>query len=131
VWWILDGLPLQKIVSINTGTPITEYKAVRREFGSPNPPVLHPGEMHVIYDNERVYAVDFLCPCGCGSTCFTPVCTVTEKNDPGSSERMKDRCWVFDPDTLTITPSIRYLGGCKWHFNITNGRVVVHVDSGK
>ncbi len=111
-------------------TPIKEYTGKRIEFGDNRPePIL--GEMQIIYKDDIPYAVDFLCPCGCGTTCFTPVCSIVEKQDPNSSQRLKDRCWGFDPNTLTIIPSIRYLSGCKAHFNITNGKVIIHGDSGK
>lgn len=114
------------------GTPIKSYTPKRYEFGDDDRPVPALGEMQVIYNEDgSIYAVDFLCPCGCERNCFTPVCTMAEKQDPNASQRLKNRCWGFDPNTITIIPSIRYLSGCKWHFNVTNGQVVVHGDSGK
>jgi uncharacterized protein DUF6527 len=109
---------------------ITSYTPRRYEFGD-NRPIPAIGEIQVIYQDGKPYAVDFLCPCGCGSTCFTPVCSVAEKQDPNTTDRNKNRCWGYDPNTVTIIPSIRYLGGCKAHFNITNGKVIIHADSGK
>src|SRR4051794_400261 len=111
---------------MNNRTPITAYKAVVKAVGEiRSEDRIPPGEMWVIKETDgAVHAVDFLCPCGCGSECYTPVCRPEDKK-PNS------RVWGFDEATLTITPSIRYTGGCKAHFNVTNGRVVVHPDSGK
>ncbi len=102
---------------------IAEYTQERKEFGGPdegNPP---PDVMWVYYEHDVPVMLDFLCPCGCGNTCPTHLVP------PG--EPHKERRWAFDANTTTITPSIRFLNGCKWHFNVTNGKVIVHADSGR
>lgn len=107
---------------------IETYKDELREFGRVEPEErLLPGQMLVISDGNGVCAVDFLCPCGCGSECYTPVTDAT-KGQPKT-----ERHWLFSrgPNGVTLTPSIRYLGGCKAHFNITDGRAMIHGDSGR
>jgi len=82
--------------------------------------------MHVIYKDGTVYAVDMQCPCGCGAGCFTPIIGEHhERNKPPGFH-----AWDYAPGP-TLTPSIRYMGGCKAHFNITAGKVIVHGDSGQ
>lgn len=102
--------------------PITKYTEERHEFGAEDPGRPAPGVMQVFYLDGKPAMVDFLCPCGCGST------VPTHLVDPG--EQPKGRRWCYSPGP-TLTPSIRFLGGCKAHFNITNGAVIVHGDSGK
>lgn len=74
-----------------------------------------------------VSAVSFRCPCGCGNECYTPV------TDASKGQPKTERHWLYSKGTNgpTITPSIRYTGGCKAHFNITDGKVQLHNDSGK
>jgi hypothetical protein len=101
---------------------ITEYREERHEFGNNTlsglPP---PGVMWVFMENGEPCSVDFLCPCGCGSSCYTPL----RMNHPHH--------WNYSKGSNgpTLSPSIRYTGGCKAHFNITDGKVIIHGDSGK
>jgi hypothetical protein len=83
------------------------------------------GEILVFVEGGVVQSVDFLCPCGCGKSCYTPV---TEKPEPTHSRQW---CFSRGENGVTLTPSIRYTGGCKTHFNITDGEVIVHADSGQ
>lgn len=105
------------------GTPITEYREVRKCFPDESGLPLLSGEMHVYLIGEVPEAVNFLCPCGCGNKTYTPV-TVGVK---------EEHSWLFSrgPNGPTLYPSIRWTGGCKAHFNITDGKVIVHGDSGK
>lgn len=130
---------------------------------------LTPGVIWVISDDGGVCAVNFLCPCGCGSECYTPVTDAT-KGQPKTErhwlfsrgpERTCERCegdgkahgadrpfeWSGpgtypgpcpvchgtgkQPGAVTLSPSVRYTGGCKAHFNITDGKTVMHGDSGR
>lgn len=107
-------------------TPILQYKEETHDFGAAGLPAHpEPGIMWVFVLDGRVEAVDFRCPCGCGMTCYTPI-TKAGVNHPRPR-------WHFSrgPNGPTISPSIRYLGGCKAHFTITDGKVKVHEDSGK
>lgn len=105
------------------GAKITKYTTRRAEFGDDYPDPTD-NEMVVVYENGVPYMIDFLCPCGCGSKC--PIHLVP----PG--EQHKERRWEFDAATLKLTPSVRFLSGCKAHFNIEDGGVVkMHDDSGK
>lgn len=83
-----------------------------------NPP---HGVMWVFVEDDKVVSVDFLCPCGCGHSCYTPL----GLNHP--------RRWEYEQgkNGPTLRPSIRYTGGCKAHFTITDGKVQMHGDSGK
>lgn len=101
---------------------IAEYREERHPFGTDNlPPKPEPGVMWVFVEEGEPVAVDFLCPCGCGSSCYTPL----RLNHPHH--------WNYAKGTNgpTLAPSIRYTGGCKAHFNITDGKTIIHGDSGK
>ena len=103
---------------------IESYIEKKIRFGeAPSAQELKPGDFWVLIDDDgKVESVDFLCPCGCGSECYTPVVI---KGMP-----KLERHWVYESGP-TLTPSIRYLSGCKAHFNITNGKAIMHGDSGK
>ena len=102
---------------------IFEYKIENVKFGADNlPPEPPSGIMWVFYEGNEVWAVNFMCPCGCGSQTYTPI----RKRKHGPAWNFKE-----DKDGPTITPSIRFIGGCKAHFNITNGKTVFHGDSGQ
>lgn len=69
-------------------------------------------------------AVYFNCPCGCNH----PV-SVSFKNplDGGPPPIPERTYWQRTGDTfetLTLTPSILRLSGCRWHGFITNGEIV-------
>ena len=108
---------------------ITEYTTRDCKYGEAPPwQKIKPGEMLVLLDeNGVVAAVDFHCPCGCGSDCYTPVTDATK------GQAKTERHWLYSrgPNGVTLTPSIRYTSGCRAHFNITDGKVIVHGDSGK
>ena len=109
------------------GEPIQSYTEEKRAFGEVQG-FPGPGEFWTLLDKDgAAVAVDFLCPCGCGSECYTPVTDAT-KGQPKT-----ERHWLYSsgPGGPTLSPSIRYLGGCKAHFNITDGKAVIHGDSGK
>ncbi len=92
-----------------------------------------PGEIQVFCNDKNVpQMINFLCPCGCGHFCPTHVITIAEKSNPPPNQSEFDKhCWGFDPVMITLIPSVRWTGGCKHHFNITNGKVEHHQDSGK
>lgn len=106
---------------------IESYVREDHEYGVEDVGNPLPGIMQVYFLDGKPEMVDFLCPCGCGSTCPTHVVPIKEKAKP----EHKDRRWGFDLATLTLVPSVRYLGGCKAHFTITNGKVTMHGDSGR
>lgn len=106
------------------GKKILEYKPKVINFPVASSEVVPPGDFWILKDKEgKLEAVTFRCPCGCGSECYTPVVP--------SGQPKVERHWLFDEATTTISPSIRYLSGCKAHFNIENGKTVFHGDSGK
>lgn len=102
---------------------ITEYIEVRKCFPDESKLPILPGEMHVYLENEIAQGVNFLCPCGCGHETYTPV----------TQDEKEPHHWQFSrgPNGPTLSPSIRWLSGCKVHFNITDGKVIIHGDSGK
>jgi hypothetical protein len=106
--------------------PIASYVERRVTFGEVNG-VPAPGEIWTMMKDDIVEAVNFRCPCGCGAECYTPVADST-KGLPKTEHE-----WLYSkgPNGPTLSPSIRYLGGCKAHFNITDGKAVMHWDSGK
>ena|ERR1700676_292447 len=107
--------------------PVTEYVEVPKEFGNVNG-VPQGNDFWVLQEDGAVVSVNFLCPCGCGRECYTPVTDATK------GQLKTERHWLFSrgPNGRpTLTPSIRYLSGCKTHFNVTEGKVVTHGDSGK
>lgn len=58
--------------------------------------------------NKR--GINFKCPC-CGEIAYLPT----------SGHPDEKRMWTFDEETLTVTPSILWTSGCKWHGYLTNG----------
>lgn len=107
--------------------PITSYVEQRFKFGTDDPKWPEPGVIQVFYEGDVPTMVDFRCPCGCGGVCPTHLVP------PGQPKKSNDRHWEFSrgPNGITLTPSIRFTTGCKAHFNITDGKVVIHGDSGK
>lgn len=104
------------------------YVEVKCSFGGPDPGPPKPGEMQVFCDERDVpLMVDFLCPCGCGRACATHLL------EPGQVKKPNDHHWEFErgPNGVTLRPSIRWRGGCKAHFFITDGEAKMCADSGK
>jgi hypothetical protein len=112
---------------------ITSYREERYEADadccwppSVKEPLL-PGVMRVLYFNGVADMVEYLCPCGCGCPHPTFMPTQERKRTP---ER---HLWEYklEQNGPTLTPSIRCLAGCKSHYNIEDGKVIMHGDSGK
>jgi len=104
-----------------------KYIETKYEFGVSDPGLPKEGEIQVFYEGDKPLMVDFRCPCGCGHTCPTHLKEEGEK-------KLNDRHWVFSRGPnggVTLTPSIRWTGGCLAHFNITDGEAIIHPDSGK
>lgn len=94
----------------------------RDEVWGTNWPEAKPGEMVVIRRDGVPVMVEFVCPCGCEQTIPTPLSYPGSKGGPPR--------WNYIPGKVTIEPSIRWISGCKAHFNITDGKAVFHADSG-
>jgi hypothetical protein len=100
---------------------------------------MQSGVMYIYVKQETIgahtldvpQAVNFLC-------CFTPLTNydVRETGDgpvlvPKPHEESKQRpMWEYH-ETGTIVPSIRYMGGCRAHFNVKDCRVEFCPDSGR
>lgn len=65
------------------------------------------------YDGET--GIAFRCPCGCGKEGYLPI----RPQDIGPS-------WEFDGNDAspTVSPSVLFTGGCKWHGWLRNGEWV-------
>lgn len=71
--------------------------------------------------HQRGVGVMCDCPCGCEKELFVPF-KVALDGTPHRTDKGWDRTGdTFE--TLTLTPSIRRIGGCGWHGFITNGQV--------
>lgn len=103
--------------------PIESYVEEVHEFGESLEGNPAPGIMWVFQKDGVPELVNFMCPCGCGYTCPTPV----------NPEDKKEHRWLFSRSApgVTLSPSIRWLSGCRAHFSITDGKVIMHADSGK
>jgi len=78
-----------------------------------------PGAFSINESGSHIFCE---CPCGCGSHMHLPLCTGTKV----------DRAWLWDGrrDAPTLNPSIRDLGGCKFHGYLTAGVWTFEADSG-
>jgi hypothetical protein len=81
-----------------------------------------PGIIQVFRVGGKYYMCGFICPCGCGRYC--PTSLQDSKHEPR---------WEYSHGPTgqpNLEPSIRWLSGCKAHFNITDGEAIIHADSG-
>lgn len=111
------------------GTPIASYHEERVADVIPDGFQLTPGVLLAIEGREsgHVHNVYFHCPCGCGGDLTLPV---TDK-DKGEAKHPHRWHYSRGPHGPTVEPSVRHLDGCKAHYNITDGKTVIHGDSGK
>lgn len=75
----------------------------------------NPGEFW--WSGDPVGRLTFVCPCGCGS--IGSVAVAPNPLDRGGNHPVWQ--WNGDLDKPTITPSIQFLSGCKWHGYLTEG----------
>lgn len=70
--------------------------------------------------------IKFDCPCGCGSCSVLPVYR-------SGDAKPAPNAWWWDgnEDAPTLDPSIRQLGGCKFHGFLQSGTWTFAGDSGK
>lgn len=73
--------------------------------------------------DERELNVLYCCPCGCGQVTVLPI-HITLKTQRPSWE------WNGITESLTLSPSIRRLDGCKWHGHVVGGVWTPVADSG-
>lgn len=83
---------------------------------------LEPGVMRVLYIGGVPEMCKYLCPCGCGMPCPT---YFENEHRKRTQER---HLWNFSrgANGPTLSPSVRHTGGCKSHYNITDGKVQMH-----
>ena len=76
---------------------------------------LEPGAVEireVEIEGERSVGFAFICPCGCGRQGYLPTDTST------TSPRWD---WNGDRERPSLTPSVQFVGGCRWHGYLTDG----------
>lgn len=74
---------------------------------------LAPGSWTFGYDmDNKIAAIDFVCPCGCGSVGVLPI------RDGFGGPRWT---WDGNNETPTLTPSVQKTSGCKWHGHLVAG----------
>jgi hypothetical protein len=82
-------------------------------------------------EGEHIEGCFYYCPCGCDGG---------HLNRPPDRSTSKEPQWKIDVapggisnefTTITLSPSVRVMSGCKSHYNITNNEVIWHSDSGK
>lgn len=96
-----------------------------------NPQFIGAGGEGITRDGEPVperrgIGITFNCPCGCDELVFIPFRNPLDGGPPWDSDPRRalwDRTGE-DVETLTLTPSIQRLGGCRWHGWIRSGEVV-------
>lgn len=66
--------------------------------------------------------LSFDCPCGCGEGSFVYFENPLDGGLPRGSPAWKRRGDTFE--TLTLSPSLLKLTGCKWHGHLVNGEMV-------
>jgi len=106
-----------------TGVPITFVPSVIDwdghfdEQGRQDRLDLAPGSANWVNDqSDKVGALLFVCPCGCGKTHAINV----------SIGPKQEHSWAWNGDTLkpSLTPSIQCLSKCRWHGYLTDGAFV-------
>lgn len=60
----------------------------------------------------------FVCPCGCGDVISVAVCP-----PPAPAAAAGRPCWAWNGsiERPTLTPSIQYTAGCRWHGWLVDG----------
>jgi hypothetical protein len=62
------------------------------------------------------------CPCGCGVGCYVPFANPLDGGPQYDAQGWQRTGDTFE--TLTLSPSIQRLSGCKWHGFIRNGEII-------
>lgn len=73
-------------------------------------------------------ALTFDCPCGCKDPVIIPILNPFDGGPPAYPD---GHGWTRSGTgfvLLTLSPSIRRVDGCRWHFNVTNGEIIEHAD---
>lgn len=99
-----------------------------REVDSPFTPDRRPGDWSFRDSGSGV--VLLVCPCGCDSLMRLRTYmrgTPPEATAPGEGPRW---AWNGDRGRPTLEPSIRDLGGCRFHGHLTDGEWTFAPDSG-
>ena len=82
------------------------------EGGEPKPAGSYKFYKHS--NGDGPHGLHFVCPCGCGD-----VLGVAFENPQGCNGPTWR--WNGDREKPSTTPSIRRIGGCEWHWYLTDG----------
>lgn len=85
-------------------------------------------------DGRKGLYIAFDCPCGMLDSIGSKDRLVVPLKNPLDGGAPHPHGWeVKDAnfETFTLEPSVKRLDLCFQHFNVTNGSIVVHADSGK
>jgi hypothetical protein len=67
--------------------------------------------------------ITFDCPCGCADIVSVPFTNPLDGGPPARQDVTWDRTGeTFE--TLTLSPSLQRMDGCKWHGWVRNGEVI-------
>ena len=83
-------------------------------YTNDTPEILRPNVVYIVGENQYFWAAVMLCPCGCKQTLFMPL---TINDSP------KWSFVVHIDKTVSLTPSIYRITGCKSHFYLRNGLI--------
>jgi hypothetical protein len=75
---------------------------------------MKPGVVYVCGEDDCIWCVAFVCPCGCGRAVNIPVL-------PGKGPRWD--LTVAEDKRVTLTPSLQRTCECKSHFFLTKGEI--------
>lgn len=79
-----------------------------------DPDELQPDTLYAIGENEHLWHVLLVCPCGCGETI-----ALNTLPDDSPRWRLEERA-----DGPTLSPSVWRTAGCRSHFILRRGQVI-------
>ena len=78
------------------------------------PDELNSHTVYLVGENDFIWQVAMICPCGCDETLHMPVLEET---------RPRWRYTVHADDTVTLYPSVWRRTGCRSHFHLRRGLI--------
>lgn len=84
------------------------------ELAGDIPEKARPSTVYLVGEGEYLWFIVFLCPCGCGE--LVQLNLLPDARPRWSAERHPD-------GTVTLSPSVWQVAGCRSHFFLRRGRV--------
>lgn len=78
------------------------------------PDLLDPTHIYLIGDGPKPWSASFICPCGCRETISLSLIP---------NDRPRWRATTHADGTLTLSPSVWRIRGCKSHFVVRRGKI--------